>query len=265
MKAKIEQKRRAVSVEVQNLHMSYGLQEVIRGVSFRVEPGEIFVLMGPSGVGKSVLLRNIIGLEMPTSGKILVDELEASDPETQKKVVMALVFQAGALFNSMTVFDNLAFYPRHHRLYDKAILQSKVKHTLEILALEKVAHKYPSSLSGGMRKRVAIARALMMEPQLILYDEPTSELDPISAANISEVIGTLREEFQVTSIVVSHDRELALSVGQRVALMVEGQIAVLDTPEEFQHSEKEEVTRFLHPEIDVKNPRFRTLTGYEQQ
>lgn len=253
--------REAVSIEVRDLCKRYGAQVVLDGVSFDVEPGEIFVVMGPSGAGKSVLLRNIIGLEQPDRGTILLNGLDAGRPETHEKIKSALVFQAGALFNSLSVFDNLAFYPREHRLYDKKTLREKVERTLEILNIADAAGKHPSELSGGMRKRVAIARALVMEPQLLLYDEPTSELDPVTAANITEIIGTLREEYNVTSVVVSHDRNLALSVAQRVALLDKGKIIAMDSPDRLKKSDDRRVQEFLNPKIDIENPRFRSERG----
>lgn len=250
--------RQAVPVDVENIHVSFGQQTVVDDLSFHVEAGETFVIMGPSGAGKSVLLRNIIGLHRPERGRVLIGGDDARDPATHRKHVTALVFQAGALFNSMTVYDNLALYPREHRLFTAAELDTKVRRTLDILALSGAASKMPAELSGGMRKRVAIARGLMMEPQLLLYDEPTSELDPITAANITEVIGTLREEFHVTSIVVSHDTRLALSIAQRVALMIDGRFVAVDEPERLRNSDDPVVQDFLNPTINIQQPRFRT-------
>src|SRR5205085_11374422 len=212
----------AVGVSVENLSKNFGSLVVLKNITFKVEPGEIFVLMGPSGSGKSVLLKHVVGLEAPTSGRVLVDGRDATAEETREQVRMALVFQAGALFNSLSVYDNLALYPREHRIADEAGIKEKVMRALQILSLENTAQKSPSELSGGMRKRVAIARALVMEPQLMLYAEPTSELDPVMSATISEIIATLREEYRVTTIVVSHDRDLALSIGDRVGILMGG-------------------------------------------
>ncbi|QYM79354.1 ATP-binding cassette domain-containing protein [Horticoccus luteus] len=249
----------AAGVVIEDLSKNFGDHEVLKHISLRVEPGEIFVLMGPSGSGKSVLLKHIVGLEEATSGRVLVDCRDANNEETREKVRMALVFQAGALFNSMTVYDNLALYPREHRIATEAGIREKVERALQILSLEDTASKFPSELSGGMRKRVAIARALVMEPQLLLYDEPTSELDPVMAASISEIIGTLRDEYHVTSIVVSHDRDLALSIADRVGLLMDGELIALETPTEMRASKDPRVIDFLNPRIDVKNPRFKKL------
>lgn len=249
----------AADVKIQNLTKRFDNQVVLDDISFEVKAGETFVIMGPSGSGKSVLLKNIMGLEVAQEGKILINGLDASIPETRKIVVTSIVFQAGALFNSMTVYDNLAFYPREHRLYSKSQLKEEVENTLAILSLSDAAHKYPSELSGGMRKRVAIARSLMVKPQLLLYDEPTSELDPIMGATISEIIATLNEKIQVTSIVVSHDPYLACSIASKVALLFNGKLHLVAKPDELYRSEDPKIIEFLKPKIDVKNPRFRKI------
>lgn len=251
----------AAAVKVENLTKYFGSQLVLDEVSFEVKTGETFVIMGPSGSGKSILLKNIIGLETPDEGRVLINDLDASNPGTHKKVTTSIVFQASALFNSMSVYDNLAFYPREHNLYSKNELKEEVEKTLAILSLSDAAHKYPSELSGGMRKRVAIARSLMVRPQLLLYDEPTSELDPIMGATISEIIATLNEKFHVTSIVVSHDPYLACSIANKVALLFNGKVHLIAKPDELDQSDDPKVIEFLKPKIDIKNPRFRKLNA----
>ena len=251
--------KKSVRVTIENLSKSFGTQTVLKGINLEIAPGEIFVLMGPSGSGKSVLLKHIAGLEIPSSGIVTLNGSNTSDPDTFSKIKIALVFQAGALFNSMTVFDNLALYPREHRLYSAELIHEKVMGTLRILSLESAANKHPSELSGGMKKRVAIARALVMEPDLILYDEPTSELDPTMAATISEIIACLKEEMHVTSIVVSHDRDLSLTIADRVAIIMDGQIQAIGTPEEMKANTTPKIIEFLNPKIDLTNPRYKTL------
>lgn len=251
--------RSPASVNVDGVSKTYGQQEVLSDVSFKVEPGEIFVIMGPSGSGKSVLLRHIAGLEVPTSGSLDINSLRPTEPETRNQFALALVFQSGALFNSLSVYDNLALYPHEHQLCAKKEIRDRVMRALRILSIEHAANKMPAELSGGMRKRVAIARALVMEPQLILYDEPTSELDPVMAATIAEIIATLREEYAVTSIVVSHDRDLALTIADRVALMHGGKLHAVGPPTEFRQSTDPLITEFLNPQINLQNPRFKTL------
>jgi phospholipid/cholesterol/gamma-HCH transport system ATP-binding protein len=215
--------------------------------------------MGPSGSGKSVLLKHIVGLEQPSAGRVTVAGRDASSEATRAQVRMALVFQSGALFNSLSVYDNLALYPREHQIADEAAIREKVMRALQILSLEGSAHKAPSELSGGMKKRVAIARGLVMEPQLMLYDEPTSELDPVMAATISEIIATLKDEYHVTSIVVSHDRELALGIADRVGILMGGELVSLGTPADLRTPADPRVAEFLYPKIDLKNPRFKKL------
>jgi phospholipid/cholesterol/gamma-HCH transport system ATP-binding protein len=249
----------AVGVTIENLSKKFGTFEVLKSISFNVEPGEIFVLMGPSGSGKSVLLKHIVGLELPTSGKVTVDGRDAASEETREQVRMALVFQAGALFNSMSVYDNLALYPREHRMANEAGIREKVMRALQILSLENAAQKFPSELSGGMRKRVAIARALVMEPQLMLYDEPTSELDPVMGATISEIIATLKDQYHVTSIVVSHDRDLALGIAERIGILMAGKLVFLGPTSELKSPKDPRVDDFLNPKIDLQNPRFKQL------
>lgn len=249
----------AVGVAIEDLCKNFGRLEVLKHVTFSVAPGEIFVLMGPSGSGKSVLLKHIVGLEAPTSGRVTIDGRDASAEDTREHVRMALVFQAGALFNSLSVYDNLALYPREHRLANEAGIREKVMRALQILSLENAAFKYPSELSGGMKKRVAIARALVVEPQLMLYDEPTSELDPVMAATISEIIATLKEQYHVTTIVVSHDRDLALGIADRVGILMGGQLLFLGPPADLREPTDPRVADFLNPKIDLQNPRFKQL------
>ena len=246
-------------VTVDHLTKTFGRTTVLKDINFEVKPGEIFCIMGPSGSGKSVLLKHIAGLEQATTGGVRIGEYDAADPETRDKVHLALVFQAGALFNSLTVYDNLALYPREHRQCNEAGIRDRVMHALQILSLEKAAGKYPSELSGGMKKRVAITRALVMEPQLLLYDEPTSELDPVMSATLTEIIATLRQQTAVTSIVVTHDRDLAFNIADRMAFIMDGGLRGIGRAADFKHPADPLIANFLNPVIDVKNPRFKQL------
>ncbi|MEQ9823198.1 MAG: ATP-binding cassette domain-containing protein [Puniceicoccaceae bacterium] len=250
---------RKVKVEIEAVSIQFGDHKVVQDINLVIEPGEIFAIMGASGAGKSVLLRTVIGLLRPTSGRVLIDGMDAADKSTHENIRTTMVFQAGALFNSMSVFDNLAFYPREHHLYPEKTIRERVMETLRILSLENAAQKLPAELSGGMRKRVSIARALMMEPQLLLYDEPTSELDPIMAATISEIIATLRNETGVTSIVVTHDRDLAEAISDRIALLHHGKLLTVQSPEELRSNPDPIVQDFLSPEINIEEPRFKKL------
>ncbi len=251
-------------VTVSRLHKSFGRATVLTDINLDVKPGEIFCIMGPSGSGKSVLLKHIAGLETATSGEVRIGEFDAADPETRNKIHLALVFQAGALFSSLSVYDNLALYPREHRQGNEAGIRERVMHALSILSLEKAVHKFPSDLSGGMKKRVAIARALVMEPQLLLYDEPTSELDPVMSATLTEIIATLREQTAVTSIVVTHDRDLAFNIADRLAFVMDGRIRGLGLPADFKSPADPVIANFLNPVIDLKNPRFKQLENHHE-
>jgi len=249
----------AVGVAVEKLSKSFDSVQVLKEVSFSVEPGEIFVLMGPSGSGKSVLLRHVIGLESPTSGRVTIDGHDATSKESRERVRMALVFQAGALFNSLSVYDNLALYLREHRVGTEREIREKVTHALQILSLGNAAEKFPDELSGGMKKRVSIARALVMEPQLLLYDEPTSELDPVMSATIIEIIGSLKEQYKVTTIVVTHDRDLAANIADRVGILMGGELIHLGPASDLKKPDDPRIVEFLNPKIDVHHPRFKEL------
>jgi len=255
----------AAGVKVDKVSKRYGQAQVLKDISFEVQPGEIFTIMGPSGSGKSVLLRHISGLEAPTAGTIRIDGKDPTLDVTRDQVRIALVFQAGALFNSLSVYDNLALYPREHRVGDEQAIDRKVRHALRILSVEDAAAKFPSELSGGMKKRVSIARALVMEPQLLLYDEPTSELDPVMSATISEIIGTLRNEYSVTSVVVTHDRDLALTISSRIGLLMDGELISLGTVDHLKQSKDPRIIDFLNPKIDIQHPRFKKLEGQPHQ
>ena len=238
-----------VGLVVNGLRKSFGKQEVLKGVDFEVKPGEIFVIMGPSGSGKSVLLKHLIGLEAPDAGEILINGESITTPEIAAKYRMALVFQSGALLNSLTVGENVGLYLTEHRLKSPEEIAKIVAEKLDDVGLKDAVDKMPSELSGGMKKRAAIARALVIEPQLILYDEPTSELDPLSAVIIGEEILELNKRIHVTSLVVSHDRDLAFGVADRIAVIVEGRIVTIGTPDEVKQFNDPLVQQFLHADL----------------
>jgi phospholipid/cholesterol/gamma-HCH transport system ATP-binding protein len=244
-----ESNHRGVSVEVRGLRKSFNDQEVLKGLDFRVEPGEIFVIMGPSGSGKSVLLKHVIGLEPPDAGEILIDNESIQEPDVMDKYRMAMVFQSGALLNSLTVGDNVGLYLSEHRLKPPEEIGRIVSEKLQAVGLKGIENKMPSELSGGMKKRAAIARALVIDPQLILYDEPTSELDPISAVVIGEEILELKKQICVTSIVVTHDRDLAFGVADRIAIINEGRILTIGTPDEVKRFNDPLIQKFLHADF----------------
>ena len=213
-----------VNLQVRGLGRCFDGQPVLQEITFEVHPGEIFVIMGPSGSGKSVLLKHLIGLEVPDAGEILVNGESIQTPEIAAKYRMALVFQSGALLNSLTVGENVGLYLTEHRLKTPAEVDRIVDEKLADVGLSEAVNKMPAELSGGMKKRAAIARALVIEPQLILYDEPTSELDPLSSVVIGQEIWKLNQRTQVTTLVVTHDRDLAFGVADRIAVMDEGRV-----------------------------------------
>jgi phospholipid/cholesterol/gamma-HCH transport system ATP-binding protein len=242
-------KRQGVRLSVRGLRKGYDGIEVLKGIDFEVNPGEIFVIMGPSGSGKSVLLRQLIGLEDPDAGEVLIEGQPIQSPEFATRYREAMVFQSGALLTSMTVGENVGFYLSEHHLKPPGEIEKIVADDLGQVGLKGMENKMPDELSGGMRKRVAIARALVVEPQLILYDEPTSELDPVSAVNIAEEIVKLNRQIHATTLIVSHDRDLAFGIAQRIAMLNEGRIVAIGTPDEIKHNPDPRVQQFLNARI----------------
>ena len=242
-----------IGLVVRGLRKNFGRQEVLKGVDFTVQPGEIFVIMGPSGSGKSVLLKHLIGLEEADQGEILLNGEPISTPEIAAKYRMAMVFQSGALLNSLTVGENVGLYLSEHRLKEPEEVKTIVAAKLADVGLKDVIDKMPSELSGGMKKRAAIARALVIEPQLILYDEPTSELDPLSSVVIGEEILELNRRIHVTSLVVSHDRDLAFGVADRIAVIDNGRILTIGTPDEVKNFPDPLVQKFLQADFKRQN------------
>jgi len=243
------QEASGVRLVVRGLHKSFGAQKVLAGIDLEVEPGEIFVIMGPSGSGKSVLLKHLIGLETPDAGEILINGQSISTPEIAAHYRMALVFQSGALLSSLTVGENVGLYLSEHRLHSPEEIEKIVSEKLADVGLKDAMDKMPSELSGGMKKRVAIARALVIQPQLILYDEPTSELDPLSSVVIGNEILDLQRRIGVTSLVVSHDRDLAFGVADRIAVIAEGKILTIGTPEAVKNFNDPLVQEFLRADF----------------
>ncbi len=239
----------SVKVEVRDLRRTMGMVEVLKGISFQVGPGERFVIMGPSGSGKSILLKHIIGLLRPDSGDILINGESLHNPRVRDKYRMAMVFQSGALLTSLTVGENVGLYLAEHQLKTPAETDAIVARALETVGLKGLQNRSPAELSGGMQKRVAIARALVVEPQLVLFDEPTSELDPLMAVTIGEEILKLNQRTGATSIIVTHDRELAFATGHHIAMIHEGRILFMGTPQEVQASSDPTIQKFITAEL----------------
>ncbi|MEK6769549.1 MAG: ATP-binding cassette domain-containing protein [Gemmatimonadota bacterium] len=244
-------------IELRDVHKKFGRHEVLDGVNFSVEKGETVALLGPSGTGKSVLLKHIIGLIKPDSGEVLVDGV--SVPNLGRKQLSKLrqkigyAFQNGALFDSMSVYENIRLGISDESCYrDRGFCDSRVVECLELVNLgHDVGRLMPASLSGGMRKRVGIARAIAGHPEYLLYDEPTSGLDPVNADAMDALIKQLQEELKVTSIVVSHDVRGSFKVADRIALLDHGKIRKVGTAEEFMAAKDEVVRQFLERDFEV--------------
>jgi phospholipid/cholesterol/gamma-HCH transport system ATP-binding protein len=230
-------------IKIRDLSKRFGKLQVLAGMNLDIRDGETLVILGPSGIGKSVLLKHIIGLLKPDLGSVEVDGVNITALENHDlfKAVqyMGMLFQGGALFDSMNVEENVGFYltqhgdPANNHRYTHAEIADRVHHALEVVGLQGTQKKMPSELSGGMRKRAALARLIVYRPKVILYDEPTTGLDPIIAMQINELIVKTKEELKATSIVVTHDMFSALYVGDRLALIRDGKIAHIAEPDPF--------------------------------
>ena len=243
---------REKAIVVENLKKRFGKKVVHDGVSFTVYDGEIFVIMGPSGTGKSVLLKQIARLIEPDEGRILVygmDVLNLKEEELEKfRETLTYVFQSGALFDSYPVWYNVAFYLIEKKGVKEKVAREKASYYLSLLGLSGTEDLYPSELSGGMRKRVAVARALCMNPKCILFDEPTSGLDPVMTAIFDRLIIRLRNEFKKTCVVVSHDVNSAFRIADRIGILFKGKMVEIGTPEEIKNSRNPVVKQFINGE-----------------
>lgn len=236
-------------VEFQDLFKSYGPKQVLRGASLEVYRGEVLVILGGSGTGKSVTLRHMLGLEVPDSGHVIVEEEDITDlPEEELYRVrkkFGMLFQSGALFDSMTVFENVAFPLREHTEMSEEEITRAVREKLELVNLPNSEHLMPVDLSGGMRKRVGLARSIVLDPKVILYDEPTTGLDPITAQTINELIVDLQAKLNVTSVVVTHDIHSAFSVGDRIAFLHQGVFEWIGSMDEARDADNPRLRDFL--------------------
>lgn len=242
-------KKSTPPVQVESLSKSFGKQTVLNGISLEVAAGETLSVLGRSGTGKSVLLKLIIGLHTPDSGSIRVNGEEVTKlplkelNEVRKKV--GFLFQQAALYDSLTIEENVAFPLRRHSSMSEDAQNKRVRELLASVGMDKDTHKLPAELSGGMQKRVGLARALALDPDIILFDEPTAGLDPITAAEIDNLILRLQKERQMTSMVVTHDIHSARAVSDRLALMRDGQVLIEGTFEDLQKSRDPFVLQFL--------------------
>lgn len=240
-------------IEVNDLWKSFGSNHVLKGISLTIGEGETYVILGGSGSGKTVLMKHVIGLFKPDRGTVHVGGVEISSLSgkalTDARQLFGMVFQGAALFDSMTVFENVAFPLTEKRWRDRPAASEIRRRVVEKLAVvdlgEEVLNRYPSELSGGMRKRVALARALVSDPQVVLYDEPTTGLDPITTDYVDGMILNAKEKLGITSMVISHDIASAFKVADRLAVLYDGHLVAEGTPEEVRRSEDPFVKRFL--------------------
>src|SRR6184192_4553186 len=249
MAAVAAERARGVPVELAGVRKAYGGHVVLAGIDLRVAPGELLAIVGQSGTGKSVLLRQIVGLERPDAGRITVGGIELGEylalPPEEKPFRIAMVFQSSALLASLTVAENVGLRLRERGRHAPAEIAAITRRVLADVELEGTEDKLPSELSGGMRKRVAIARALAIDPELILYDEPTADLDPILTQQIGELIGRIRTNRGSTQIIVTHNLPLARAIADRIAVLDRGRIVECSTPAELAESRQPLTREFL--------------------
>ena len=236
-------------IEVNDVHKSFAQNHVLRGLSLAVRQGESMVVIGGSGTGKSVLIKCIIGILSPDRGNILVagqdiGSLKEKDLYQLRKK-FGMLFQAGALFDSMKVWENVGFGLLQHTTLSKKEVKKRAIEKLNLLGLHQIEDLMPSELSGGMRKRVSLARAIAMDPEILLYDEPTTGLDPIRADTINALIVEMRKKIKVTSVTITHDMVSAYKVGDRIAMLYQGKIIEVGTPDEIKNSSSAIVQQFI--------------------
>ncbi|GAC1538655.1 MAG: ABC transporter ATP-binding protein [Myxococcales bacterium] len=236
-------------IDIRDLHKSFNGFQVLKGVSLAIAEGTTTVVLGGSGSGKTVLMKHIMGLLKPDAGEVMVDGEDVSRMERQKLSVfrerMGMVFQNAALFDSMTVGDNVAFPLREHTKMTEAEIAKRVKDKLAVVDLIDVENKFPAELSGGMRKRVGLARAIVRDPKIVLYDEPTTGLDPLTTESVDEMILNARQRLNVTSVVISHDIGSAFHIADSIAMLHHGVIVDQGPPATLRKSNEPHVKEFL--------------------
>ncbi len=244
-------------IRLVDLHVSFGTQRVLRGITLGLQRGQTTVIVGPSGTGKSVLLKCIVGLLKPNRGEVYFED-QRVDRLTELQLVqvrkrMGFLFQTGALFDSMNVADNICFPLKQHTDMSRQERRHRCDTVLRLVGLGGIESKMPMDLSGGQKKRVALARAVVLEPQVVLYDEPTTGLDPIRSDVINELIIALRDQLGITSLVVTHDMNSADKIADRIVMIYDGTVIADGKPTAFYRSENELVQRFIHGRADQED------------
>ena len=242
-------------IRFEHVTKSFGPKTVLDDVSYEIAKGEVFMIVGPSGTGKSVSLKHMVRLLTPDSGRVLVagediSHADGADLERMREHY-GYLFQGGALLAWMNVADNVALPLREKTQMGEAEIRDKVMRTLALVGLENDAKKMPSEISGGMQKRAGLARAIIRDPEIVLYDEPTSGLDPVMSRHIDRLIADLNHKLGITSVVVTHDLNSALSIGHRIAMLKNGRIVELSTPDEFRNSKTPEVVEFMEAQFKI--------------
>ena len=236
-------------IEINDVYKDFGENQVLRGVDLTIQKGETMVIIGRSGCGKSVLLKHIIGLLKPDQGRVLVDGEDITSYNggqlNKLRQKFGMLFQGSALFDSMTVDENVGLALREHTSLPEAQVKEKVTKTLKLVGLSGIEEKKPAQLSGGMRKRVGLARAIAMDPEYVLYDEPTTGVDPIMADVINELIVSCRNVLSITSIAVTHDMVSAYKIADRIAMLYEGKIIFIGNPEQTKSTDHPVVKQFI--------------------
>lgn len=240
---------RAVGIRIRGVNKSFGDNHVLKDLDLDILPGETFSIIGPSGTGKSVLLKLIVQLDTPDSGQIYIDDVPLFGEQKSagnRNYRYSMVFQSSALFNSLTVGENVGLWLREKRVFPERRIHEIIRDKLAMVGLAGSENLRTSELSGGMKKRVAIARSLAMNPDLILYDEPTAELDPVNSDELAETIMKVRESTRNTTVIVTHDLNFALYLSDRIAMIHDGRIVAVGTPDEIRSSTNPIVRRFVH-------------------
>ena len=236
-------------IEIKGIHKSFNANQVLRDLDLTIQDGETLVIIGRSGCGKSVLLKHMIGILEPEQGQILIDSVDvfslpAKDQE-KYRLRLGMLFQSAALFDSLNVKENVGFSLYEHTQMLEKDIEEIVREKLSLVGLSGIEHLMPAALSGGMKKRVGLARAICNDPKIILYDEPTTGLDPINADVINDLILRMQEKLKVTSIVVTHDMTSAYKVADRIAMLYEGKIIGLGTPDDFKNTKDPVIKQFI--------------------